>query len=125
MIREKDGNNYCINNLYTKTDWNKSEQLLYSSTKMNGFHEFERHIMAPRFSRTDLDTSQCYIKLHRVDNLQVETYVGKFVRAFRMGSGDGMTSHWEFNNNGTSVYEVDDTWGSIAGTELIGFRKVD
>ena len=108
-----------------ETDGNKSEQLLYSSTKMNGFHEFERHIMAPRFSRTDLDTSQCYIKLHRVDNLQVETYVGKFVRAFRMGSGDGMTSHWEFNNNGTSVYEVDDTWGSIAGTELIGFRAVE
>jgi len=38
-----------------------------------------------------------------------------------MGSGDGMTSHWEFDNNGTIVRIDDETWGSVSGDELLGF----
>jgi hypothetical protein len=39
-----------------------------------------------------------------------------------MGSGDGMTVHWEFNKNGTIIRVDDEMWGSLYGTELIGFR---
>jgi hypothetical protein len=38
-----------------------------------------------------------------------------------MGSGDGMTLHWEFIKDGNTIRVDDEMWGSLAGTELVGF----
>jgi hypothetical protein len=38
-----------------------------------------------------------------------------------MGSGDGMTAHWDFDNNGVITTEDDDMWGSLSGAELVYF----
>jgi hypothetical protein len=75
-----------------------------------------------RIRRLNLDTNVCYEKIRTVKGEQVTECVGIFVRAYRMGSGDGMTAHWEFNKDGTINRVDDDMWGSVAGTELIGFR---
>jgi hypothetical protein len=79
-------------------------------------------IIDSRIRRTELDTTVCYEKIKTVKGEQFTECVGFFVRAYRMGSGDGMTIHWEFNKNGTINRVDDDMWGSVDGTELIGFR---
>jgi hypothetical protein len=79
-------------------------------------------ILDGRISRMNLDTNVCYEKIRTVKGEQINECVGFFVRAYRMGSGDGMTAHWEFNKNGTIIVVDDDMWGSVTGTELIGFR---
>ena len=75
-------------------------------------------ILTKRASRTELDTTKYYDKV----NNTTKEYVGKFVRAYTMGSGDGMTVHWEFNNNGKIIKVDDELWGSLSGNKLIGFR---
>jgi len=52
----------------------------------------------------------------------IEEEVGLFVRAYRMGSGDGMTIHWEFLKDGVTIVIDDAMWGSIEGSELVGFK---
>jgi hypothetical protein len=76
-----------------------------------------KSMMERRVSRTDLDPTKKYLKVQG----GVRTYVGRFVRAYRMGSGDGMTAHWEFDNNGAVMTVDDEMWGSISGTELAYF----
>jgi len=78
-------------------------------------------ILQKRASRADLDTKKSYIKVQRVNGVEVREEVGQFVRAYRMGSGDGMTLHWEFIKNGNTICVDDEMWGSLAGTELVGF----
>jgi hypothetical protein len=75
-----------------------------------------------RCSRDDLDTSKQYIMVKKVDGKVVEEEVGYFVKCYQMGSGDGMTLHWEFLKNGITIHIQDDMWGTIDGTELIGFK---
>jgi hypothetical protein len=58
----------------------------------------------------------------KVDGKVVETEVGRFVKAYRMGSGDGMTLHWEFLKDGATIRIDDEMWGSLSGAELTGFR---
>jgi hypothetical protein len=42
------------------------------------------------------------------------TYVGTFVRKYRMGSGDGMTYHTEFkSDDGKTVSFVEEYWGNL------------
>jgi hypothetical protein len=41
-----------------------------------------------------------------------------------MGSGDGMTAHWEFELEGQTIVVNDEMWGSLGGQELVGFREV-
>lgn len=76
--------------------------------------------MAARASRFNLDTTKNYCMVRGSD----VTFVGTFVRAYRMGSGDGMTVHWEFMNNGKVIYVDDEMWGSVGGAELVGFVEV-
>jgi len=43
-----------------------------------------------------------------------ETYVGTFVRKYRMGSGDGMTYHAEFkDDDGKTVSFTEEMWGNV------------
>ena len=79
-------------------------------------------ILDTRICRMNLDKGVCYEKIRTVKGEQFTECVGIFVRAYRMGSGDGMTAHWEFNKDGTIIRVDDDVWGSVAGSELIGFR---
>ena len=78
-------------------------------------------ILKKRASRADLDTSKKYIKVQLVKGVEVREEVGQFVKSYRMGSGDGMTLHWEFINDGKTIRVDDEMWGSLAGTELVGF----
>ena len=82
-------------------------------------------LLQSRCSRGDLDTSKSYIKVQKVGGKTVEEEVGQFVKAYRMGSGDGMTIHWEFSKDGVTICVEDEMWGSINGSELIGFRPVN
>ena len=78
-----------------------------------------------RVSRIDLNPKKCYAKVQTTSGgMNEESYVGRFVRAYRMGSGNGMTAHWEFNNNGKIITVDDQMWGSINGKELAGFMEV-
>ena len=80
------------------------------------------NLLKTRYERANLDMNKCYDKIQRVGGTETITYVGQFVTSYRMGSGDGMSIHWEFNNNGKVVRVDDDMWGSIGGEELAGFR---
>lgn len=75
-----------------------------------------------RCSRGDLDTTKEYIMVKKVNGKVVEEEVGRFVKCYQMGSGDGMTLHWEFLLNGITIHIQDDMWGTIDGSELTGFR---
>jgi len=79
-------------------------------------------ILDTRICRMNLDTNVCYEKIRTVKGEQITECVGIFIRVYRMGSGDGMTVHWEFNKDGTIIRVDDEMWGSVAGSELIGFR---
>lgn len=84
--------------------------------------ESEARIMN-RVARANLDTSKCYIKVQKIDGKDVETKVGKFIRSYYMGSGDGTTFHWEFNLNGNITTQQDEAFGSVSGEELIWFKE--
>jgi len=79
------------------------------------------NLMKSRVARTDLKVGTCYTKIQAVNGVQTAKCVGKFVRAYRMGSGDGMTIHWEFDLNGTVTRIDDEMWGSVNGNELAYF----
>lgn len=75
-----------------------------------------------RCQRGDLDTSKSYVKVQIVGGLLKEEEVGRFVRSYRMGSGDGMTLHWEFVKDGVKIIVDDEMWGDVSGEALIRFR---
>ena len=77
-----------------------------------------------RISRANLDTTKYYVKLTKMGGATVEEQVGRFVKSYTMGSGDGMTIHWEFELNGKIRRIDDEMWGSISGEELVGFRPI-
>jgi hypothetical protein len=78
-------------------------------------------LMMKRASRANLDTTKKYIKVQNVGGKRVEEEVGQFIRSYRMGSGDGMTLHWEFIKDGQIIRIDDEMWGSVGGQELLGF----
>jgi hypothetical protein len=81
-------------------------------------------LLSQRISRLNLDVTKNYEKVQKVNGVEVSTQVGRFVRAYRMGSGDGMTAHWEFELDGSTVTVDDEMWGSLGGQKLVGFREV-
>jgi hypothetical protein len=81
-------------------------------------------IMRQRISRLDLDTTKNYEKIQLIKGIEIATLVGRFVKSYRMGSGDGMTAHWEFELEGQTIVVNDEMWGSLGGQELVGFREV-
>jgi len=80
--------------------------------------DFIDRLLTARIARTALDPTKSY---YRVQRGKEPKYVGRFVRAYRMGSGDGMTAHWEFNYNGLITTVDDSIWGSVSGAELADF----
>jgi len=85
-------------------------------------HQSIGNMMNSRISRAMLQVGLQYIMIKEVNGVTTEEDVGTFMRSYRMGSGDGMTVHWEFNNGG-KVTRIDDAmWGSVSGKELTHFR---
>ena len=80
--------------------------------------------MEKRIYRTQLDTSKSYYQKRIINGKMTQTYVGKFVKTYRMGSGDGMTVHMEFDNFGTRIIVDEAMWGSLYGDELSYFTEV-
>jgi len=83
------------------------------------------NLLKTRYERGKLDISKRYDKIEKINGTELITYVGQFIRSYRMGSGDGMTLHWDFNDNGKVVTVNEEMWGSINEQELIGFRIVE
>ena len=80
--------------------------------------------METRWKRGDLDPTKKYIKVWRVKDTELREEVGQFVRSYRMGSGDGMTIHWEFIKDGNTIRVDDEMWGTVGGSELVRFIDV-
>ena len=78
-------------------------------------------MMQARINRANLDPTKSYIKVQKVNGVTIQKAVGQFMRSYRMGSGDGMTLHWEFNLDGVITTENDEMWGSVSGSELTWF----
>ncbi len=78
-------------------------------------------MMQARINRANLDSAKSYIKIKKVNGVTTQTPVGRFVRSYRMGSGDGMTLHWEFNLDGVITVEEELMWGTLSGSELTWF----
>ena len=72
-------------------------------------------MLAARIERVALDVTKHYMQ---VTSSGKETYVGQFVKVYRMGSGDGMIVHLEFNNNGNKLTINEEMWGFVSGAEL-------
>jgi hypothetical protein len=79
------------------------------------------NIIESRITRVDLDVTKKYTQVRIVNDTKVKEYLGKFVKVYRMGSGDGMTVHMEFNDNGRVTRVDEEMWGSISGRELSYF----
>jgi len=80
-------------------------------------------ILGSRMSRMNLDTKKNYIKVHTKEGKTVEEPVGRFVRAYQMGSGEGMTAHWEFMKDGKTIRVDDEFFGALTNKNLLGFRE--
>lgn len=82
-------------------------------------------VLKKRISRTNLHINTTYEKITNTKNLETVILVGKFIRSYLMGSGDGTTAHWEFVLNGQLITVNDQMWGSVSGEGLVGFREVE
>ena len=82
------------------------------------------NIFLTRISRAYLEPAKYYIMVKKLGGATVEEEVGRFLKSYTMGSGDGMTLHWEFVLNGKVRRINDEMWGSVNGEELVGFRPV-
>jgi hypothetical protein len=73
----------------------------------------------------NLHINTTYEKITNTKNLETAILVGRFIRSYSMGSGDGTTAHWEFVLNGQIITVNDQMWGSVSGEGLVGFREVE
>lgn len=80
-------------------------------------------ILRQRISRAALDTTKSYIKVQRTQGGVVEEPVGRFIRTYYMGSGDGMTVHWEFIKDNKTILINDEIWGTIDSHDLVRFKE--
>jgi hypothetical protein len=80
-------------------------------------------IFIQRNSRAYLDTTKSYIKVQRTKAGILEEPVGRFVRSYCMGSGDGMTLHWEFIKDDKTIVIDDQRWGPIDGSTMVEFKE--
>ena len=78
-------------------------------------------MMETRINRVNLDVNKSYTRVKLINSTLVKEYMGRFIRTYRMGSGDGMTVHMEFNDNGLMKRVDEEMWGSIDGYELSYF----
>jgi hypothetical protein len=82
-------------------------------------------VLKRRISRMNLHMNTTYEKITNTKNLETAILVGRFIRSYSMGSGDGTTAHWEFVLNGQIITVNDQMWGSVSGEGLVGFREVE
>ena len=82
-------------------------------------------VLKRRISRMNLHINTTYEKITNTKNLETAILVGRFIRSYSMGSGDGTTAHWEFVLNGQIITVNDQMWGSVSGEGLVGFREVE
>lgn len=80
-------------------------------------------ILKQRDSRAYLDTTKSYIKIQRTGAGVLEEPVGRFVRSYCMGSGDGMTVHWEFIKDNKTIVINDERLGPIDGYNMVEFKE--
>ena len=78
-----------------------------------------------RINRANLDKNKCYIQVKTTDGMEQEEYVGRFVRTYRMGSGDGTQLFVEFNDNGRFVTIEEEMWGHVNGAGLSYFLEAE
>ena len=78
-------------------------------------------MLQSRVDRANLDITKSYLRVQVVKGVVTQKPVGRFVRSYCMGSGDGMTLHWEFNLDGVITTEDNEMWGSVSGSELAWF----
>ena len=83
--------------------------------------DLAKDALKEKISRVNLDVNKNYTKVKIVNNTVIKEYVGKFVKTYCMGSGDGMTVHMEFNDNGRVTRVDEEMWGSVTGYELSYF----
>lgn len=76
-------------------------------------------LMQSRISRTQLKEGKEYYKIHK----GVKEFIGKYIRTYYMGSGDGTTVHVEFELDGKKICVNDEMWGSLNGEELVYFAE--
>ena len=71
---------------------------------------------------TKLDTAKCYEKVYTdyKKRKPEHTYVGKFIRQYTEGSGDGMMSYAEFKKQGKTITVEDGSW-----TGTVEFKEVE
>ena len=80
-------------------------------------------MLETRCNRANLDTAKSYIEVVTKNGVTTERKVGRFIRTYRMGSGDGMTMHWEFNLDGV-IHTVEDSFfGTVGGEELVWYKE--
>lgn len=82
-------------------------------------------VLKKRISRMNLHINTTYEKITNTKDVETVILVGKFIRSYTMGSGDGTTAHWEFVLNGQIITVNDQMWGSVSGEGLVGFREVE
>jgi hypothetical protein len=87
----------------------------------NDLIELAEECIQKRISRVNLDVTKNYTRVRIINNNAVKQFVGRFVKTYRMGSGDGMTVHMEFNDNGRITKVDEEMWGSVTGYELSYF----
>ena len=83
-----------------------------------------KELFNTRSSRTNLDTTKYYMKIQILEGELVQEEVGRFVRYYTMGSGDGSELFWEFTKDGKIITVSNQMWGTVAGHGLIHFKEV-
>ena len=83
-----------------------------------------KELFNTRAARTNLDTTKCYMKIQILHGELVQEEVGRFVRSYTIGSGDGSELFWEFTKDGKTITVSNQMWGTIAGHGLIHFKEV-
>jgi len=76
--------------------------------------QFIENKLAP--ARVGMVAGKKYIRTtyNKDKSVASTTYVGTFIRNYRMGSGDGMTYHAEFkDDDGKTVSFTEEMWGYI------------
>ena len=78
-------------------------------------------LLKPRIERAKLDTTKSYTRIQKLQGKHVSTYVGKFVKAYTMGWGDGASLHMEFLQNGEILKIYEELWGNLNGEGMSYF----
>lgn len=75
--------------------------------------QFIENKLAP--ARVGMQVGKKYLRVTYNKGIESKTYVGTFIRNYRMGSGDGMTYHTEFKDDAGNLVRFDEEmWGNVS-----------